>query len=347
MIKNIRTIRNRNNTKGIFSIKDQKFFYKILDLNDYEKELNGYKIVRGLYPVAILVFHGMINNKKNGLLIYKYERTVEKDHGLLIDILANKKSYVEDIDAYDIILNLYKEAFYKSFKQTISQSSDVFFKDRLETRVKQYYNRAFIEDTVNINFTFKNRNINQINFKEILSSLEKFFSNKSIEYCVISQCDPNDLNIGTKPVIFDYLGGGYNPLMAEFAVLFWYCIAQGSYFSVAYNKNEYIDHPAIVKKLDKVSLNRGKLKHHTNLKRKIFLINYIKVVVNPLLEKVPENYDWYEDFKNYLAMRIISVFDVSKMNKKDRLLSLAYLDIFYNQLKVKKTSQLIEIIKEL
>jgi hypothetical protein len=171
--------------------------------------------------------------------------------------------------------------------------------------------------------------------------------NKKNEYCVISQCDPNDLNIGTKPIILDYFGGGYNPLMAEFAILFWYCVAQGNYFSVVYNKKEYTNHPAIIKMIDKVTFDKGRLSHYPSNKRIKFLINYIKKVIAPLVKEMPKNYDWYEDFKNYLAMRIISVFDISKMEEKDRLLSLAYLDIFYNKSEIKKTSQLIELIKKL
>ena len=191
------------------------------------------------------------------------------------------------------------------------------------------------------------REINNINFKKIIISLKNFFNSKKKDYCIISQCDPNDLNIGTKPVILDYLAGGYNPLMAEFAIFFWYSIAQGSYFSVVYNENEYTNHSSIIKKIDKVAFNRNELTHQISYKRKKFLINYIKKVIDPLLKKTHKNYNWYEEFKNYLAMRIISVFDIAKMNEKDKLLSLAYLDLFYNQINISETPQLIKIIKEL
>lgn len=347
MIRNLRVNKNRNNTNGIFSIKDKKFFYKILCLEDYEKELKGYQTIKEAYPVANLIFHGYINNKKNGLLIFEYERTIEKNQGLLIDIFSNNKSYEEDVTIFDNLLNVYKKAFQNSFKRTSSKTSDVFFQDRIETRLKKYYKKNFFEKTSKVNFKFKKWEIKNIEFKKIISLLEKFLLNKKNEYCVLSQCDPNDLNIGTKPIILDYFGGGYNPVMAEFAILFWYCIAQGNYFSVVYNKNEYTNHPIIIKKIDRVIFGKGKLGHFPSKKRITFLINYINRVINPLIKKMPDNYDWYEDFKNYLAMRIISVFNISRMEKKDKNLSLAYLDIFYNQLKINKTSQLIEAVKKL
>lgn len=347
MIKNLRVNKNRNNTNGIFSIEDQKFFYKILCLDDYEKELNGYRIIKEEYPVANLIFNGYIYNKKNGLLIFEYEKTIEKNHGLLVDVFSNGKSYQADEGIFDCILKVYKKAFRNSFKKTCSKTSDVFFKDRIETRLKKYYKQNFFEETGGLNFIFKKREIRNIELNKIISFLEKFLLNKKSEYCVLSQCDPNDLNIGIKPIVFDYLGGGYNPLMAEFAILFWYCIAQGNYFSVIYNENEYVDHPNIIKKIDRVTFRKGKLDHFPSRKRITFLINYIDRVINPLIKKMPDNYDWYGDFKNYLAMRIISVFDVSAMEEKDKNLSLAYLDIFYNQIKINKTSQLKEVIKKL
>jgi len=347
MIKNLRVNKNRNNTNGIFSIKDKRFFYKILCLDDYEKELNGYLVIKEAYPVANLIFHGYINNKKNGLLIFEYEKTIEKNRGLLIDIFSNSKSYESDVNTFDNILNVYKAAFKNSFKRASSESSNVFFKDRIEARLKKYYKKKFFKEVENLNFKFKKWEISNIELKKIINLLEKFLLNKKNEYCVLSQCDPNDLNIGTKPVIFDYLGGGYNPVMAEFAILFWYCIAQGNYFSVVYNKNEYTDHPSIKKKIDRVVFDKGKLNHFPSRKRITFLINYIDRVINPLIKKMPDNYDWYGEFKNYLAMRIISVFDVSRMEEKDKNLSLAYLDVFCNQLKINKTSQLIGVVKKL
>lgn len=347
MIKNLRVNRNRNNTNGISSVKDQKFFYKILCLEDYEKELKGYQAIKEAYPVANLIFHGHINNKKNGLLIFEYEKTIEKNRGLLIDIFSSSKCYEADTNIFDNIINVYKKAFQNSFKRTRSKTSDVFFRDRIETRLKKYYKKNFFKETGKLNFKFKKWEIKNIEFKKIIFLLEKFSFNKRNEYCVLSQCDPNDLNIGTKPIILDYLGGGYNPIMAEFAILFWYCVAQGNYFSVVYNKNEYSNHPIIIKKIDKVTFGKGKLNHFPSKKRITFLINYIDRVINPLIKKMPDNYDWYEDFKNYLAMRIISVFDISRMEEKDKNLSLAYLDIFYNQLKINKPTQLIEVVKKL
>jgi len=346
MIKNLTINRNRNNTNGVFSIEDRKFFYKLLSISDYKKEMNGYEVIKNVYPVANLIFNGVVNNK-NGLLLYEYEESINKNCGLLVDLFANNNSYSKDSYLFDRILLLYKNSFQGSFKVVKSKTSDIFFKDRIKSRLDIYYNKKFFEEVENISFDFCDYKISNINFEKIVTSLRKFFNNRKEEHCVISQCDPNDLNIGTKPIVLDYLAGGYNPFMAEFAVFFWYCIAQGNYFSIVYNKNEYVNHPSIIRKIDKVTFRKNTLIHHINHKRKEFLVNYIEKVVSPLLKKARADYNWYEDFKNYLVMRIISVFDISKMKYEDKLLSLAYLDIFYNRLNVRKISQLVKIINEL
>jgi|GEM_PF-1909384 len=347
-IKSLLVNKNRSNTNGVFSIAGRKFFYKILSLEDYKKEIGGYTNIKKYYPVAGLIYSSFINHSKNGLLIFEYEETIGKNRGLLIDIFANSRSYNDDIRQFNRVISIYKRAFAKSFKYTSTNCSDVFFGDRIELRLKKYYDKKFCGYVKRIGgFDFKEEKIDDINFEGIISSLEKYFSANKKRHSVISQCDPNDLNIGLKPIILDYLAGGYNPLMAEFATLFWYCIAQGNYFSVQYNKKEYQDHPNIFKNVDLVTLSGKKLFHEINPKRKKFLIHYMEEVITPLMGKTRNYCDWYKEFKNYLTMRIISVFNIAKMRKKDILLSLAYLQIFYNRKNIEKISDLANLVKKL
>jgi len=108
MIKDIKINKNRNNINGVFSIKDKKFFYKILSLSDYENERAGYEIIKGMYPVANLIFNGIVNNNKSGLLIYEFEETIGKNRGLLIDIFSNSNNYDSDSHLLNKILFIYK-----------------------------------------------------------------------------------------------------------------------------------------------------------------------------------------------------------------------------------------------
>ena len=58
------------------------------------------------------------------------------------------------------------------------------------------------------------------------------------------------------------------------------------------------------------------------------IIYYMEKVILPVISKV--NYEnWYDDFKNYLAMKALAVFDLNKMKKKDIYLTMKYLELFY------------------
>jgi len=60
--------------------------------------------------------------------------------------------------------------------------------------------------------------------------------------------------------------------------------------------------------------------------------NYTKEVIVPCLDEIKKrdtNYNWYLEFKNFIAMRIIAVLNLKEMNKTDQLLSLCYLQLFF------------------
>ncbi len=313
------------NTTGSFSLGEDKFFFKVLDKHNFVRERDGYKSISEYYPVPKLI-HASSSIKKDGLLIFEYEDTIGKNCGLLVDQFAHKKKLDKD---FINILNLYRDIFLKTLKKADGAAVDIFFKDRVKTRLSEYYESSFIEK--NVNFKLNGVQISG-NLTEILENINKFFDNKNTKWCVMSQCDPNDLNIGTKPIIFDYTAGGNVPLMAEFATLFWYQLAQGSYLSLKYNREAFVEHRDIYKSMDFVELDGGKLKHVPSHLRLAFIKEYINHVIKPCFERIPfaDRSSWYEEFKNYLAMKIIGVFDVSKMSKKDQLLSIGYLHLFYN-----------------
>lgn len=333
---------NIKNIGGVLTLDNFNYFYKILYIEDYKKEIYGYEIIKKFFPVPNLVFKD-INNSK-GLLIYEYEKSVGFNKGLLVDLFI--RDNMNNLKKQKKILILYKNVFLKTIKKTNKNSSKIFFEERINSRLKKFYNNKFIDKYDGLKIRFNNRQI-VLNIKKIKENVEKYFSNNKKKWSVVSQCDPGDLNIGIKPVIFDYLGGGYNPIMAEFAVFFWYNIAQNNYFSPIYNKNTFVNHPRIFNKLDKVELSADRLNHKINNKRKLFLFNYIDNVLAPTLKETSGYDDWYEDLKNYLAMRILCVFNVAKMERKDLLLSLVYLEIFYNNQNIFKLSDLKKMVDEI
>lgn len=322
-----------------FSFGEDKFFLKILDKKNFIRENNGYMILSKHYPVSRLIYASPYVKRK-GVLIFKYENTISKNKGLLVDQFAYEDELSKELIN---ILNLYKKIFLKTLQKDHGKASDIFFKDRLRNRIPKYYSLQFTRK--NFNFSLNGNKIS-VSPNPIFKNVSRFFKNEDKKWCVVSQCDPNDLNIGIKPIIFDYTAGGLVPLMAEFATFFWYQLAQGSYLSLKYNKKAFIDHKEIYKKMDHVSVRGNKIKHIPSEMRLAFIEEYVKCIINPCFKKIPPGDidDWYEQFKNYLAMKIIGVFNVSKMSRKDQLLSMGYLQFFYNK-NITHPDELLALIK--
>jgi hypothetical protein len=344
MIKNLKINKNTNNINGVFAVDEFKFFYKVLTIEEYDRELNGYNQLKKYYPVSRLVYNHKISSK-NGILIFEYENSVDSKSGLLVSLFFNNHSFNKDKLLFSKILSIYKNVFIKTISKTQETSSDVFFSNRIKTRINKFYSKDFLDTYLNKKIKLNNFEI-FLNTEGVIMSVKKYFKIKKNKWSVVSQCDPNDLNIGTKPVLFDYLAGGKNPLMAEFAVFFWYNLAQGSYLSTKYNYSlkEYIKNRD---KLDNVSLINNTIRHKISKKRKEFILSYIDEVILPVIKNIGIYEDWYNDFKNYFAMKVLAVFDVSKMSKKDVLLSLGYLELFYNNLDIKSLKDLKEVVKKL
>ena len=329
-IQNIKEIINLNtrSTSGVWKSGDICLFYKILKKSDYAREISGYENIQDFYPVPELLLKYKTNN--TGLLVFEYEKSIGLNQGLLSDV------YVKYGNHYKIaqknVINMYKNSFLRTLKKTKSNSSTIFFEDRVPTRLKKFYPDSFWNQYNNFHLKLNDKEIT-LTIRHIQSSIINFFNNnkKRNNWSVISQCDPGDLNIGIKPIIFDYLAGGYNPIMAEFAAFFWYNLAQNSYFSPIYNKITFQNHPNVLSNLDLVNMDHNRLTHKIDRRRKLFIEKYIDNILEPIFLKINDYPDWYEHFKNYLAMRILCVFDLAQMPTKDVVLSLAYLDFFYNK----------------
>ena len=325
---------NKNNINGSFYIGDYPFFYKINSYNDYKKELNGYKKIKQYYNVPKLIYKN--NKNDNGILIYEYNKNIYENHGLLVDYFAKNSIITKE---YIVILNHYKEVFEKTLKFKYTKNIDIFFKDRVNTRLEKYYDEDFYCSLNNVKIKFKNKTINLQNVKNVIKNIKKFYGYRKQTYTVISQCDPNDLNICEDGMILDYLCGGNTPLMAEFATFIWYNIAQGEYLALKYNKKAFEKHNEIYKKMSDISFIDNCLNFNIRQIRKEAINMYIDLIIEPIIKKIKfEN--WYEEFKNYLSMKILTVFNLNNMEYKDKILSLAYLVLFYEKDNIKNTNDL-------
>jgi len=211
--------------RGVIFIGKNKYYYKIQDLNLCKKEIRGYLALKEFYPVPEFCKTIFIN-RKLGAVVSSYESTIKKNRGLLVDLFSKKRFTKIEKEKIVEIINLYKNIFKKTFVKSSYSASDIFFKNRIKTRINKFYPNIFLKKSDKIPAFFLNNEKIELNIEENFLNIKKFFKNKKKTWCVVSQCDPNDLNIGTKPIFFDYLAGGKNPLMAEFATLFWYNLVQ-------------------------------------------------------------------------------------------------------------------------
>lgn len=339
VIKSISENINKNNTNGIFSIDGIKIFYKILNNTEFKMEHSGYYMIKKYYKVPNKYFE-IKNNNKN-IVGYEYYNTNIENKELLVSFFEKNNVLTKE---YKNLLNMFSIVFNKTIKKVNSDNSHIFFEDRINTRLKNNIENPLIKKFDNKNYNINDNDI-IINIYDCYNDVVKYYNKSNKNWCVISQCDPNDMNICIDGTIFDYTAGGFVPLMAEFAVFVCYNLVQCEYLSLLYNKNAFTNNKQIYKYINEVSIIDKKIKHDIRKIRIDAIISYIEIVINPILKKI--NYkNWYEDFKNYFFMKLLAVYNYNEMKEEDILLCLSYATLFYNK-KFNTTKELIEFIKGL
>lgn len=328
----------KGTVSGITYLKGQKVFFKILPKKLYKKELKGYAALKNYYPVSRIIEKYL--GREKGIIFFEFDKTIKANKGLLMDCLKDD----DLLNKFQKILLIYRKNFLKTLRKIDQSADEIFYKDRIETRVEKYYSDAFWSQ-----FQGKKLKLNQqaitIDIQEITKSLYNFFNNKLSTWGVISQGDPLDPNISVKPTFFDYQTGGYNYLMSEFANMFWSSLVMGDYSAPIYHPQAFINHEKFFSSLNNCKIKNGNLLYQPKEIRRKMIENYIDEVINPCLQKIEkqEIWDWYWEFKHFIAMRIIAVLDLRKMRKIDQLLSLAYLQIFFDS-KVTDPKELVKLL---
>ena len=309
---------NQNNINGIFSINDAKIFYKILSDKEFLMEKKGYKSIQEKYKVPKKIFELEDTTKVIG-----YEYYDKSD--LLVSYFINNEEINEE---YENLLKMFGKVFSETIDYSYSENSHLFFEDRLNNRLKN-----------NISFSigkYNNKIFNLNNHKICLDILQMnneiitFFNNKKRKWNIVSQCDPNDLNICIDGTIFDYTAGGQTPLMAELAVFICYNLIQGEYLSLKYNQKAFKYYPEIYNHMSNLNIKNSNISYKVRKIRLESVLKYIDYVIVPTLEKIDYS-DWYNDFKNYFVMKLLAVFDFNKMSDEDVIFSLTYAYLFYNK----------------
>ena len=145
--------------------------------------------------------------------------------------------------------------------------------------------------------------------------------------------------------MFDYTASGYVPLMCEFAVFSWYTLIQGEYFSLKYNEKALKNHKKMLEKMNKVMIKDNIITQDIRNMRNEAVEYYAKNVIEPVLNKL-DYQDWYTDFKNYFAMKLLAVFMFNNLDEKDVLLTLGYFNLLYKN-DVKSIDELLKLLRQI
>lgn len=332
----------RNSINGYLkNKKGERYFFKLLKNDEAYKELQGYFLLLGKFNISEM--YEILKYKNYSFIIFKYDSTIDTDKGLLNDFLVEN----------DNIENL-KEEHYKSIRIIINEllkgikekitlqdyPMKKFFNDRIDNRLKKWYKENLI-----IEFQKKKYYLD-----EIILKTERYFKTESYLECFLSQGDPNVLNIGTKPILFDYTTSGYNSIIAEFCTCTWSILFNDLYFAPKYHKASYYNHEKILTESRQynnlikyeiyqniVKITEAQIK--TTKIRKIFMLEYIEN-----LKK--ENVKIGKEFIFYMAMRILCIFNLNEMDQTDKIYSLYILIALIEKTEENSTNDMIEIIEK-
>ena len=312
----------------------EKCFFKIIDEEFFIKELNGYLISYKEIPIMRMMFVKRLFNSNKYLLTYKYDNVVEKNNGLLNDLLVHndllKKINRTEKKYLNKLLTTYKHIYNGEKRMLNYCPSNIFFIERIDTRLRPWY-KDLIESNLKIIIGGKKYNISKI----IKETIKYFNDNKNTNYeCVLSQGDPNTLNISKNSIFFDLATAGYNPIIGELSITFISTLLYDNYFCPKYHKASYYLHEDAIKNVEffKPCINIKKIKKEIKIDsdiktsniRKFYMKSYIKI-----LKKAKINMT--SDIKYYLVMRLLCVFNINDMSLEDYYYSLYMVCYLYDK----------------
>ena len=331
-IGEIKHINYQNNSvNGAITINGKRHFFKLLSKIDAQNEIKGFFLIFGNISVANI--EKVIVLKNVVFLMHEYDYSVRNNDGLLNDLFVkcekNETTFEKVKDKVDKIINEYIRPW-KNTKYEVNYPMQKFYNERVEGRLISWYkDSSWLDEEVTVNgkYTLKPRII----YDEII----EFFNKQEETLCILSQGDPNCMNIGIKPIFFDYATSGYNAVEAEIAAMIWSIIFADLYLCPKYHRNSYNLHEDIYDYLNnyRPEINID-ISHGTkNVNIQAFTSKIRKYFVQKTLENANLKLD--KNIKYYLFMRLLCIFNINTMDEEDRqyiisLLIKLYYDIDSN-----------------
>lgn len=172
------------------------------------------------------------------------------------------------------------------------------------------------------------------NTKAIIKECEEYFKQDNTYLCFLTQGDPNTLNIGIKPIFFDYNTSGYNSYIAEFTTFMWSALIADGYFCPKYHKSSYKNHdnicymnnkykPSIIYEMDNKDKSIKIECIAKTSRTRIYIINeYLKMLKRKGLVITKEA-------TYFFIMRVLCIFDLREMEECDRMYCLYFIHLIY------------------
>lgn len=178
--------------------------------------------------------------------------------------------------------------------------------------------------------------------KDIIKECINHFESERTYRCVLSHGDLNTMNIGIKPVFFDFVTSGYNYIDAEVAVFSISLLFIDLYYSPKYHRESYCGHEKICDMIPSILLDffDGK--------------DILKINSYPKTEKkrkaIAKLYLQGLEYNNsallyYIIMRFLTIFDIEKYETIDKIYTIYLVHFFYHQMKQMDFSDVVDSIK--
>ena len=325
-IGEIKHINYQNNSvNGAVLINGKRHFFKILSKEEAQNELKGFFMICGSINVANI--EKVITAKNIVFLMHEYDYSIRKNEGLLNDLFVKCENRKIVFEEEQELLNKTAIEYTKSWGNTKlgkEYPMEKFYLNRIYTRLIPWYeNESWLDEEILVNDEYI------LKPRAFYDETIEFFKNQREVSCILTQGDPNCMNIGIKPIFFDYATSGYNPIEAEIAAMVWSIIFADLYLCPKYHKNSYNLHEEIYNYLNDyipyVKIQKDKevkklnIKAYTSQIRKDFVLKIFK----------KSNVKIYSCIKYYLLMRLLCIFNINTMDEKDKQLIIGLLVIIY------------------
>ncbi len=289
---------------------------RLLDDKHLAEETKGYNFFKKYYEKVPII--ESIDYENNTI---DYEDVSSDSNRRLFDVLnANDSSFDMRASFFDFscIINRYS-----IISDEISGGTKKFYFDRVgmisSTRLLEIYTKSTggHED-----FT-----LNGIKIKPnplILEAISSFMNEKVETLVAPLQGDFHEMNIFQNGYVIDFEGAGWNRVATDISTFLHHLIAGGNYLGLKYAKWST---PFTANQASGITLKHHDISISLSAARKKLLNEYIENLLEEMNPSIIENIN--REIGMMLAVRLFTVYDVTKMSDDDQLITFIIANYFF------------------